>query len=466
LFVRPLASEGGEESDGSRVELVHDHPAETAIEAVGLDAQTSQPWTTMPARIMPEATRSPVSDEAISELFLGLLRRTHLSAASDLAEIVAAEAAGIGAQEVVLYLADFEQATLVPLSSQAAPHAQPQSVGGTVAGRAFATTSVVTTSSDMGHRQRVWLPLLDGTERLGVMEMSFDCAEVGQRTIEVCERYAHLVAMLVVTKGMYSDVFEVARRRRPATIAADLARTLAPPLVFAIDGLTVASLLEPCYDNGGDALDYALNGRILHVGVFDAMGHGLAAVGVAAFAISAYRNSRRRGCDLLETHGAMNEAVEEQFPDRRFVTAVIAELDLDSGDLAWVSAGHPPPLLIRGTRRARTLHAPAATPLGVGLPGRPPTVSHTSLEPGDLVLFYTDGLTDARDQDGRRFGTDGLSRFIEREASAGHPAPETLRRLRQALVRREQARLGDDATALLVEWRRDTERALVPQTVL
>jgi serine phosphatase RsbU (regulator of sigma subunit) len=396
------------------------------------------------------------------------LRRTHLSPAADLAEVVAAEATGIGARDVVIYLADMEQATLVPLASPtaAAVDAQPQSVGGTVAGRTFATTTVLTTSSDNGARQRVWLPLLDGTERLGVMEMSFDGAEVGRRTVEVSERYAHLVAMLVAAKGLYSDLFEVARRRAPATIAAELARTLAPPLLFATDGLTVAGLLEPCYDNGGDALDYALNGRILHVGVFDAMGHGLAAVGVAAFAISAYRNSRRGGRDLLQTHAAMNESVEEQFPDRRFVTAVIAELDLDSGGLSWVSAGHPPPLLIRDARRARTLQAPAAPPLGVGLPGRPPTVSRTSLEPGDLVLFYTDGLTDARDQDGKRFGTEGLSRFIEREASAGQPAPETLRRLRQALVRRERARLGDDATALLVEWRRDTEHRLVPQTVL
>ena len=47
---------------------------------------------------------------------------------------------------------------------------------------------------------------------------------------------------------------------------------LAPPLVFATDGLALAAMLEPCYDNGGDALDYAVNDRMLHVAVFDAMG--------------------------------------------------------------------------------------------------------------------------------------------------------------------------------------------------
>src|SRR4051812_37961519 len=136
---------------------------------------------------------------------------------------------------------------------------------------------------------------------------------------------------------------------------------------FATDDLTVAGLLEPCYDNGGDALDYALNGRTLHAAIFDAVGHGLAAVGVAAFAISAYRNRRRGGRALAETYAAMDEAVEEQFPDQRFVTALIVELDGDPGELRWVSAGHPPPLLIHATRRPRALNATPATPLGIGL---------------------------------------------------------------------------------------------------
>jgi sigma-B regulation protein RsbU (phosphoserine phosphatase) len=59
----------------------------------------------------------------------------------------------------------------------------------------------------------------------------------------------------------------------------------------------------------------------------------------------------------------------------------------------------------------------------------------------------------------------GLSAFIEREAAAGHGGPETLRRLRQAVLSSERAELRDDATALLIEWRRETS-PIVPQTVL
>jgi serine phosphatase RsbU (regulator of sigma subunit) len=227
----------------------------------------------------------------------------------------------------------------------------------------------------------------------------------------------------------------------------------------------LAGLLEPCYDNGGDAFDYAVNEDVLHLAVLDAMGHGLPAAGVAAFALSAYRHSRRGGYDLQQTYAAMDEAVSDQFPGERYVTAVIAELDLDSGRFSWISAGHPPPLIIRDGRHALPLAAPATTPLGVEAPVAP-TVAETSLEPRDLLLLYTDGLTEARREDDSMFGTEGLIEFIVREAAAGQTAPETLRRLRHAIVDGAHGELRDDASALLVEWRRGSERRLMPETGL
>jgi serine/threonine protein phosphatase PrpC len=404
------------------------------------------------------------SDTAVSAMLTELLRRTHFSAPSDLAGVVADPVRRIGAQHVVLYLIDYEQRTLVPLPGSHAEGLAPLSVTGTIAGRAFSTTSILCSSSEEGTGQRLWLPLLDGTERLGVMSVSFEEAAVSERTVMACERYAHLIAILIVTKSAYGDVFEVTRRQRPMTIASELLWQLAPPLVFATDRLVVAGMLEPCYDNGGDALDYAVDDDVLHVGVFDAMGHGLAAAGVAAFALSAYRHSRRRGCGLLETYAAMDDAVRDQFPDERYVTAVIAQLDLETGRLTWISAGHPPPLIIRDGRLARTLSAPPATPLGIPLRGPRPVLAEESFEPGDLLLLYTDGLTEARHPDGQMFTVAGLAEFIEREAAAGQTAPETLRRLRHAIVDRQPGQLKDDATAVLVEWRRGAETNLLPQT--
>jgi serine phosphatase RsbU (regulator of sigma subunit) len=178
---------------------------------------------------------------------------------------------------------------------------------------------------------------------------------------------------------------------------------------------------------------------------------------------SAHHHIRLRRCGLLETYAAMDDAVRDQFHDERYVTAVIAQLDLEMGRLTWISAGHPPPLLIRDGRLARTLSAPPATPLGIPLPSPRPVLAEESLEPGDLLLLYTDGLTEARHPDGQMFTVAGLAEFIEREAAAGQTAPETLRRLRQAIVDRQPGQLKDDATAMLVEWRRGAETNLLPQ---
>jgi hypothetical protein len=95
------------------------------------------------------------------------------------------------------------------------------SVAGTIAGRAFSTASILRSSSET----------------------------ITDRTVMLCERYAHLTAMLIATKAAYGDTFKVTRRQQPMTIASGLLWQLAPPLVFATDRLVLAGMLEPCYDN-------------------------------------------------------------------------------------------------------------------------------------------------------------------------------------------------------------------------
>src|SRR3954468_11459124 len=400
-------------------------------------------------------------------MFQQVLRRSHLSSAQDLSGVLAEEVRAIGADGLVLYVVDYEQKWLVPVRGPRADGREVLSIQGTMAGRAFATSSIVEVDFAVGLGRRLWLPLLDGTERLGVMEITFLGTEqpLPEATVAVCERYAHLGAILIASKSMYSDFFELARRQRPMTMASELLWELVPPLVLAADDFVLAALLEPCYDNGGDAFDYAINDGVLHLAVFDGMGHGLAAAGVTAFALSAYRHSRRGHLGPAATYAAVDRALFDEYPSQRFVTALIAELDLSSGLLHWVSAGHPPPLLLRDGRLIKELDLRPAPPLGTQLAATAPAEGQESLEPGDMLLLYTDGLSEARRPGGQLFTVERLGEFIEREAAGGEPAPETLRRLREAIIDRQAGALRDDATALLVEWRRGTERGLLPDVV-
>lgn len=413
----------------------------------------------------------PHSDEelaaAATAVFSDLLAATHLSRPSDLAAEAAARARPLGIEELVLYLVDYEQTALVPLTGAKVAERPVLRIEGTLAGRAYRGSRIVEADVDRPDRRRLWVPLIDGTDRLGVAEMTVPLTggQVPRALLTYCERYAHLIAGQAVAKSLYGDTLELARRRRPMTVAAELQWTLLPPLTFATRGLVVAGVMEPCYTTGGDIFDYAVDGDTAHLAVFDAMGHGLSAACTSAVTVSAYRSCRRQGMDLAETYHAVHRTLLDEFAGEKFSTAVVARLELDTGRLHWVNAGHPPPLLLRDGRLVGELAARPSPPLGMPVDTGPAQVGTEALQPGDRLLFYTDGVTEARTGDGAFFTAERLAEFLERQAAAGLPTPETLRRLRLAILDHQDGRLQDDATVLLVEWRRDAELAMLPQTV-
>src|SRR3954471_21860659 len=97
-----------------------------------------------------------------------LLRASHLLAPDDLASMAAAHVRSLGAREVVIYLADYEQVTLLPLPGAGVPERQGLPIEGTMAGLAFRRVEVLGSAGEHGYR--LWVPLLDGVERLGVAE--------------------------------------------------------------------------------------------------------------------------------------------------------------------------------------------------------------------------------------------------------------------------------------------------------
>lgn len=256
---------------------------------------------------------------------------------------------------------------------------------------------------------------------------------------------------MLITKSEYTDRFFQARRRRSMSLSAEMLWSLLPPLMMTTPQVAVAGILEPAYAVGGDIFDYALNDDVLHVAIIDAMGHGLDAALMATVAVAAYRHARRSGVDLPDLYASIDRAIAGQFDEDRFVTAQMARLDVSTGRLQWVNAGHPRPLLLRGRRVVRTLHSPTTLPAGFG--GATPHVSEEALEPGDRVLFFTDGIIEERMTDGGQFGEDRLIDHLERAEQGGGSVQHTVRRLSHALMRQRGGATSDDATLFLLEWR-------------
>jgi serine phosphatase RsbU (regulator of sigma subunit) len=167
---------------------------------------------------------------------------------------------------------------------------------------------------------------------------------------------------------------------------------LLPPLVFKSSRVTVAGLLEPAYDVGGDCFDYALNGPLLSIALMDAMGHGLNSAVLSSLAVGCYRHDRREGQTLVSTHHDLDTTIGTRYRGDGFVTGQLAQLDVDTGSLDWTNAGHPLPLLIRRGRVIGQLECTPTVPWGLGEESAVhPVVAQEALEPDDSVLFFTDG---------------------------------------------------------------------------
>jgi serine phosphatase RsbU (regulator of sigma subunit) len=391
----------------------------------------------------------------VADPLRSLLHASHLLAPDDLAATVSTHARVWGVREAVLYLSDYEQVTLVPLRGAGVPERQALPIEGTMAGRAFARVEVVSSPADHGHR--LWIPLLDGVERLGVAELVVVEAPTGARQDDL-RALISLVAELLVVNDAYTDLFSRLRRRKTPSLAAEMQWELLPPMSFGTDRVVITGGLEPAYDIGGDSFDYAINGSTVDLVVLDSVGHGLPAAVLASVAVSAYRHARRNVLELPDIAVEVDAAIAAQFGASQFATAVLARLDVATGRLQWINAGHPEPLIVRGPSLVRPPHCPPTRPLG--LQASKPASCETRLEPGDRLVLYTDGITEARSPAGEFFGEQRLADFISAAAAAGHPAPETVRRLMRHVLGHQADQLQDDASIVVLEWLTGTEQRL------
>ena len=370
------------------------------------------------------------------------------SSPSELLEVLRIAAEPLEAHHLRLYLTDFQGVTLQLVTpAQGVDVAEVTlDVSGSMAGRSYRTGDAVTAERDDG--VAVWVPLLERGERTGVVALIVP--EANEEALADCIRLGRFAGLLVRSFARTTDLFHLGRRRQSMTLAAGMQWDLLPPLTVRTARALACGRLEPAYQIAGDAFDYAINDVHLHAGLFDGMGHGVHSTLMTALAVGAYRHARRAGEPLPATYAALDRALVEQYEGEAFVTAALARLHLGKGLLEWTSAGHPAPLLMRERRVLRQLPCNPSLPLGLG--GECREVAAEVLEPGDSVLFFTDGVVEARSELGEEFGVDRLAERFEHHAASDAEPDEVLRRLVDEVTSYNVHTLRDDASLLLLRW--------------
>jgi serine phosphatase RsbU (regulator of sigma subunit) len=347
-----------------------------------------------------------------------------------------------------LYVADFSEDRLraVPIQRGPDPPEKEFSIRGSLPGRVYLTRDQAVVDND--HGPVLWVPVFRRSESVGVLALAME--EGATIAPELAATIALAVGSAVLGARRHSDVFEIARGAEHLRLAAAMQWDLLPLPTYQDPLVEVAGRVEPAYDIGGDAFDFAANEETVEIGVFDAMGHGLKATLLTTLAVGAYRFGRRRLEELAGVAGDIDEAVRTHVDGEAFVTGHLCRLDLATGELVWLNAGHPPPLLIRDHTASLIEGGAPCLPFGLGT--QPADAMRVSLQPGDIVLFYSDGVFEARPNGGEEFG---MERFLDMAGRHGDREVALLVMVRQILGEvTDHARkiLRDDATLVAVRW--------------
>ena len=301
------------------------------------------------------------------------------------------------------------------------------------------------TAADGPALWRVLAPVTQRGEVIGLLEFILP-DEPHHDSVDEIARLAHLLAFVVIANRRHTDLYEWGQRTRPLSLSAEIQHRLLPgPQTCEAGAFTLAGWLEPAAGIAGDTFDFSLARDELHLSLTDAMGHGVAAALAATLCVGSLRNARAEGASLLEQVHTTNQSLLEHAAASAledFVTGLIARVDLRTASMDLVNAAHVAPYLARGDD-VSTLDLPVDLPLGLFAESTY-RASRVTLEPGDRVVFVTDGMLERN-----AVGVDLAAEI--RATRALHPR-EAVRVLADRVLDATGHELSDDATVLCVDW--------------
>ncbi|HEX8335082.1 MAG TPA: SpoIIE family protein phosphatase [Pyrinomonadaceae bacterium] len=302
-----------------------------------------------------------------------------------------------------------------------------------------------------GIRSVLAVPLGVGARIFGMIyaDSPLATSRFSEDHLKVLTTLGSVAAIRVENTRLLEEHLEQERFERELQLAREIQQRFQPTAPPAVTGYELQGISFPSYQIGGDYYDFILCGdNRLVVALGDVSGKGTSAA-LLMSSLHAAVHAQVAWCrPIAETVGAVNRYLADNTPGNRFVTLFYAELDPLTGSLSFINAGHNPPIIAHEGGTLEQLAA-GGLPLGI-VPDFDYREGRTQLRPGDVLVAYSDGVTEQNNPAGDEFGTVRLQEVVAR--NLGRSAAGIRDQIEAALSSFAQGTpAGDDITLLIVK---------------
>jgi serine phosphatase RsbU (regulator of sigma subunit) len=277
------------------------------------------------------------------------------------------------------------------------------------------------------------VPLWNNKEIIGVIyaDRTALLDQFSEDELRLLTLLSNLAAVKIENAQAIERAIEMEMLKKELSRAAQIQRDLLPKQNPSCENYDIAGLNIPCDQVGGDYYDFIpIDPCRLGIIIADVSGKGISASLLMASLRAALHVEIRPEVGLAEMAARLNDFVHRSAAANRFITFFFCELNLKTGGLRYINAGHNPPVLLRRDGTISRLE-PGGFCLGM-FPSVVYEAGDMSLGVGDSVILYTDGVTDSRDRDDQEFGEDRLIGLVGE--SIGQPAEKIIERVCRELA--------------------------------
>ncbi|MEV5951732.1 PP2C family protein-serine/threonine phosphatase [Streptomyces sp. NPDC051993] len=354
-----------------------------------------------------------------------------------------------GAVSVDLLMADYAMTILQPV--RALPYTgEPISVYQSSPGRAFGAQQPYVENDDRTGQATVHLPISVRGDRIGVLTVSLPQDLYDAQAERELQDVAEVLGHEVVVGERDTDLYLQARRANRLTLAAEMQWQLLPGRSCSRPEYEIGAQLEPAYAIYGDNFDWSASASHLTLVVTNGMGEGIEAALLTNLAVNALRNARRAGLSLADQACLADQAVYGHYHGQAYLSTLLLRFDIETGQTQIVDAGSPRMWRLR-QGKAEQIQLEAQLPLGM-FEDTLYTAQSFQVEPGDRLVFVSDGVYNVASPAGEPYSEKALVRALT--STRLLPASQVPRAVLQELAgHRGPIDADDDAMVVCLDWR-------------